>query len=399
MKPKVIILGGNYASLLGMIRATGIIGCDITVIKTFIKKKKKGIEYCSKYVNRYFFVKDADRAGLVDLLLTKCVDYNQKVILIPTNDDTTMTIDLHQDILKKHFICPTINNIPGAITQLMNKSKQKEIANKVGLNTPKGTLVTLKDGKYKIEDEIIYPCFTKAEVSVYGGKTFMKKCNNESELIKTLDIASKRWDCNVLIEEYINIEKEFAVVGCSFGNIVYIPGVIYLELQGDGDHKGVAMTGKIEPIEKHIDIINLITEFIKEIKYEGLFDVDFYFSKGKYYFNELNLRCGASCFAFTYKGINIPEKIINYYTSKANNYPTVDYEFAFVNEKVCLESYTSNYISWNKYKEIIKSKGVHSIENSNDINPGITFNRLLIKHRVKKFAKHVLNVFGMYTFK
>ena len=396
MKQSVVILGGNYASLLGMIRAAGLANCNITLIKTYIGKKPKTIELNSKYIKKIYFIKDADREGLIHLLLNNCLIPNEKVILLPINDDTTMTIDLYQKQLKDYFYFPTINNESGAITRFMNKSIQKQVAIQVGLNVPNGWSISVNNGQHCIPDNINYPCFTKAETSVYGGKTFLNKCNTGEELKEILNKVSQKWNCNVLVEEYIDIEKEYAVVGCSINKKVYIPGVIYLKEQGKGGHKGVAMLGEILPNKHFHDILKLLTDYIKQINYTGLFDIDFYYSNGKYYFNELNLRCGASCFAFTYKGINIPKFLIDQYNIN-NNIPEiyVDQPYSFFNEKVGLEAYISDFISWSEYQDYSNKGNIHSIKYKSDSKPWLAFQQIVLKSRIKKTIIFILNSLGI----
>ena len=55
--------------------------------------------------------------------------------------------------------------------------------------------------------------------------------------------------------------------------------------------------------------------FVKSLHFCGLFDIDFYERDGVFYFNELNLRFGASGYAVTHSGINLPDAFMKVLTS------------------------------------------------------------------------------------
>ena len=92
---RVIVMGRNYTSLLGMIRAAGMAGCEGTVIRTVKgwnkatdKKKLVGgepIEAASKYVKQHYFVEQG-RDELIQFLLDNCIVEGEKVVLLPVDD-------------------------------------------------------------------------------------------------------------------------------------------------------------------------------------------------------------------------------------------------------------------------------------------------------------------------
>lgn len=394
MRQKVIVLGSNYSSLLGMIRCVGLAGHEVIVVKSYMneKIKKREIESKSKYVSRYLFIKDADREGLTNLLINEFGDITPKPILIPIMDDMLMSIDLYYDKLKQHFHLPNINNKAGNIIQLMNKSFQKELAQKKGLKIAKEWIIQIDNKNYSIPKDIEYPCFPKAQTSVYGGKTFMKKIESQEDLQVLLNEISERWKfCTVLIEEFINIEKEYATVGLCINDKVYLPEVIELKEQGSGVHKGVCMQGNVYPFSKFHDLEVLFVNFMKGLNFIGLFDIDFYYANGQYYFNELNLRSGASGYSLIHYNINLPQILINYYqTGDLPPSPSFNSQYSFFSEKVAFEAYLSGYINWQKYKDLKNKSDFYLIQSKDDIVPYISFKQKIFISLIKRCMKFIL---------
>ena len=54
MAERVVVIGRNYTSRLGMIRAAGMAGYDVTVIRTVNAANREAFDEKSKYVKAYF---------------------------------------------------------------------------------------------------------------------------------------------------------------------------------------------------------------------------------------------------------------------------------------------------------------------------------------------------------
>ena len=67
LKHIAIVMGRNYASRLGMIRAAAESGCDVIVIQTG-RNTKCRIDASSKYVLKTFIAKEPDHAKLVNII-------------------------------------------------------------------------------------------------------------------------------------------------------------------------------------------------------------------------------------------------------------------------------------------------------------------------------------------
>ena len=160
MSQNIIILSSNPATRLSLIRAVAEMGCEVLVIvMTTDKEQEKPIDCYSKYVSQYYFCLRIDKDALVSLLLDKCADPHQKVILIPDGDDVVAAIDNNKDRLKEHFLFPHIAKEPSSMEYWMEKTHQKQLAKEIGLNVTNATIVEIKDGQYTIPSDLQYPVF------------------------------------------------------------------------------------------------------------------------------------------------------------------------------------------------------------------------------------------------
>lgn len=395
MTERVVVIGRNYTSRLGMIRAVGMAGYGVTVIKTNGMPGSKDIDAYSKYVNEYLYAKEPNREELISVILSLRSDQG-KTIIIPVDDYAASVIDDNINILKEDFLFPNVQMQQGEVVRLMDKHIQKELAEKVGLRIAKGWVVNISNHRYSLPTDIQYPVFPKPQISFKGNKRCMRKCDNEHELKVALDEVASQRDCPILLEQYCEIAKEYALLGFSDGENVYIPAIIQMLLSGSGPHRGVTLQGELSSTSNYTDFVNQLMLFVRSLHFCGLFDVDVYESNGHLYFNELNLRFGASGYAVTHSVINLPlllircllgEKIeLNYCKDVANS--------IFVNEKVAFEDYNNGYISWSDYTKYINNSDVKFIKSEIDSLPYEKFlaQNFSIKRRLKRLIKQLLKL-------
>ena len=268
MKYRVVIIGHGYTSRLSIIRSVAKIGCDVTVVVMTISDKwNKPIDCYSKYVSRFYFCGRSNGEELIQLLLEKCTEPEQKVVLIPDGDDVVAAIDTHQVQLQEHFLFPHINHEEGAIIEWMDKEKQKSLAREVGLNVANACVIEIVEGKYSIPDTIQYPCFPKPLATMKGGKGGMRRCNNVGDLKAALNyiVKTRNKSLKVLIEDYKEIETEYALLGFSDGKEVMIPGVLEF-LTVSKRHIGIALQGRIMPADGFEDIIKRFKKLVRIFK-------------------------------------------------------------------------------------------------------------------------------------
>lgn len=396
-RQKVVIIGHGYTSRLAVIRSVAQIGCEITVIVITGYKRdgktlntKKPIDCYSKYVSQVFYSARQDEMGLIQLLLDKCTDPQQKVIIIPDSDFSAAVIDKNQEILKEYFLFPHIHHTPCAVVEWMDKMKQKNLAIEVGLNVASSSVISIKDKHFDIPNNINYPCFTKPLATIVGGKQILKKCCDKNELREILDKAGSIADMQVLVEDFKSIEKEYAVLGFSDGHDAIIPGVIQV-LELAHRHFGVACQGKVMPVDGFEDLIAIFKQYILKIGFVGVFDIDFYQSDGNFYFGELNLRIGGSLYAFTKMGVNLPGMMVKCLSGE--NIGSMSKEIkesaVFVNERMCIDDWYFYYISTKEYYKMRESSNISFIQEKDDDGPYKAYKREFRKRQIKRVIKRL----------
>lgn len=394
----VAIIGRNYTSRLGMIRAVGKLGHHVIVIKTtrVLPQKYRGakdIDGYSRYVDNYLYALEPDRNNLLKVILSLKKITSEKVILIPVDDYAASTIDENIEILKESFLFPNIGMQQGAVNSLMDKGTQKRVAYASGLNVAGGWTIYIKDGKYSIPDDIRYPCFPKPQISFMGDKRCMRKCSNKEELKTVMDEVASQRDCPMLIEEFFDIDKEYATLGFSDGKTVVLPAMLRMLQDGRGPHKGVTLQGEVIPSCEFEEYFRQLRELILDTGFIGLFDVDSFESGGKLYFNELNLRFGASGYSITYMGVNLPHLLINHLLGLENDYSKcqIRQKAIFVNEKVVNDDYEEGYIDKRMFADYLNSTCFRFIQSESDPMPWQMFH---IQRRLRYFKDAIKRIIG-----
>ena len=399
MKQKVIIIGIGFASRLGLIRSVAQTGAEISVI-AIGHARKKPLDCYSKYVSHFYLCEGNDETQLLSIINRHCIDYHQKSILIPINDFAAMVLDKNLNSLKEHFLFQHIDNRQGAVTEWMNKEKQKEWASRCGLNVVKSKNINIKSHQYDgIPVGIRYPCFTKTREYTTGYKQTLHRCNNEKELKSVLDnLSARHQDITIMVEEYKEIQTEYALVGVTDGNNVIIPGIIEILLMSEGSVKGVACQGKIMPISGFEDTVRKFKEFVLGTHFIGLFDIDFFLADDILYFDELNLRIGGSGYAVSKMGVNLPAMLVRFFSGEPFDDLTKEISTAvtFANEKMCLDNWTEGYISFKKFRQILHSSYINFLDDKNDPAPKELFEKRIRSLRWKVAMKKYPRIIKRY---
>ena len=405
---RVIVIGNSYSTRLGVIRAVAPLGCEVTIIHIgFFGNDcpSKPLDGYSKYVNEVlYFNRQEGEKGLVKLLLEKCAVEGQKPIIIPTSDFSALAID--DEEIKKHFAIPHIINQNSqfpilnsqfSIGYWMDKSHQKALALSVGLNTAGSVVLERGENGFQIPERIKYPCFTKPVSSIGAGKKCQRRCNNFKELKAVLAIAGKNDITKVLVEDFIDISREYAVLGYSDGKEVIIPGIIKF-LKESKTHKGIALAGIVLPVDGFENLTSKFADFIRQMGFVGIFDIDVLESNGVFYFDEMNLRIGGSGTAILNVGVNLPAMFVKAMCGECTgNMPQAVIQSAtFVNENMALGDFSEGKMSFHEYRKLLNTVDILFIKDATDIAPYNEFEKQVKTQLLnyKRIAKRVLHVFG-----
>ena len=387
----VIIMGKNYCTSLGVIRALGRAGYKSIVIKVSRKKPRlKTPELFSKYVVRYEQVYGDREKGVLRILEELAED--EKKLIIPTDDDCAYILDRNYGRLSDHYDLPTAGKKGGRLAELMDKSVQKQIARENGIRCAESaTLRRDERNQYTIPQGIPFPCFVKPSLSAVSNKNGIRKCGNREELQSFLDAIASQVH-SVIVEEYIDAENEYVLPGLSLdGDRVIIPGVIKKTKVGEGSLKGITAKGIPVHGEKFEELLRQMKELMKSIHLTGLFDIEVLEFKGMFYFNELNLRNGAAGYGITGNGVNLPAVYADCVIKgmKPEGAYSLSSEKGFVSEKVELDSFVRGDITFGEMMEDIRSSCIRFIRDPDDRIPYLHFIRfsickILMEYRRKK---------------
>lgn len=288
---EVIIIGGNHHNALGVIRALGEVGFSPILILT-TKEKKPFVSY-SKYLKRVIVLESDEK--IIETLLSKCKSKESKSVVICCSDSSSSIIDLNRDKLLPFFCLPGAKE-QGRITYLMNKQVMSDLATSVGLQVP----ITLL-GKEIDNNNLPLPCIIKPIISKDGTKQEIHICYSKEEVNKYVNEIGQE---KVQVQEFIDKEFEYQLIGCSTSKEVIIPGISKIIRPCKGSNTSFL---HYEPVDNGLYNINKCKEFVERTGYKGLFSVEFLRDKkGVDFFMEINFRNDGNAICVTEAGVNLP---------------------------------------------------------------------------------------------
>jgi acetyl-CoA carboxylase biotin carboxylase subunit len=190
------------------------------------------------------------------------------------------------------FIGPNTSHIEN----MANKINAKFLAKSVGLPVIPGSeknIETLHEAK-SIAEEIGYPIMIKSTNG--GGGRGIKIVKNQNELKKNLKLAKTEAEQSfgngdVYIEKYIDNPRhiEIQIIGDRFGNVVHL-GERECSIQRRNQKIIEECPSPAISDNERQNICKLTLNAMKKIKYFNLGTVEYLYSKGKFYFIEMNTR-------------------------------------------------------------------------------------------------------------
>lgn len=394
MTQSIIILGSNPATRLSLIGCVGAVeGCRVTIVNMVSQlpeKPYRTIDSCSKYVDGVLFARKYDADGLANLLLNQYQDEGTKPIIMSIDDDSACLVDNIQDRLRDKFCFSHIQHQTGAIARLMDKQVQKELAKQFGFKVVNSWPVDIEDGKYEVPETVTFPCYVKGRLSYHSAKQYQKRCDSRQELEKWLVVVANNNPSPLLIEEFIEIEKEYGIIGYCDANKVILPGIVELLDGGHGGHTGVSAFGRVNDFSLNESLKPRIEQMMKHIQLTGMFNIDFVESKGQWYFVEVNIRYAAYGYAVCKAGVNLPAFQIYGCLSQDDGMLSTQVKngFCYVNEKVAFDDVVGGYRTWKNYKQLIKKADCRLIYQEDDLQPYRCFRSTMmltfLKQRLKK---------------
>ena len=300
MEPhKIILIGGDHYNGLSLVRLFGKKGLHpygIIVGET----ASNGFLKESKYWEKVWTV--SDDSQIISILTENFGAESFKPVIIPWSDGAASTIDNNLNLLENSFILPSIGKKQSCLYDMMDKGRQVEFAHKCGLNIAESYEIDLEQ-PLSI-DNIIFPCIGKPIVSCEGDKKDIKKIDNAKELNSYLEGLKNKGYKRILLQEYVTIEKEYDVEGfINRDQSTYFVSEKVRTWPNIGGPTAYAFSVNNTSLNAEID---KIIDYLREIKYSGLFDIEIFKVGDRYLFNEMNWRNSAVCFAALYSGVEYP---------------------------------------------------------------------------------------------
>lgn len=293
MENRVIVIGGDHHNTLGVIRGLGERNVNSDLI--YVTASKHSFVNYSKYVRKSIRITEEEE--LVTILLSHFKDEKRRQVVICCSDKSSSVIDENRDKLSLYFILPGAVE-QGRITELMSKKKMAELALSVGFDIPHTTYVTCPETE---QSQIQLPCIIKPLESRKGSKSEIAICRTFEELAAYSKIHDIR---NDQIQDYIDKDFEYQLIGCSTNTEVIIPGVSKILRPCKGSNTSFL---HYTPLEENFCDIEKCKEFVRRTGYYGLFSLEFLRDKkGNDYFMEINFRNDGNAICVTAGGMSLP---------------------------------------------------------------------------------------------
>ena len=390
----IIVLSGNYSTGLGLVRSLGAAGYTVDLISAVKRKGSSVIASSSKYVRRSQEVfltsdTDTDRREILSRVSAYRSEDKATKILVPADDRMSYLLDLYKDELSGDFIIAgRTDGGEESLGSLMDKAVQGRYAEAYGIRRPEEWVLDLAEDE--IPEDMIYPCFVKPLKSIEGDKTEMARAGSSEELRKILD-KLKREDSarSVLVQRFLDVDKEYDIGGICLDDKVFIPGVIE-KIRIARFERGVTMAGKMVSCDVLGEMLGKVMELMSGFHYTGLFDLELILSEGKLYLNEINFRAGGPNYAYTLNGVDLPALLIDGIINGITEFPAEDLITGrtFVYEKVAWEEYIQGFFSKKELNDTLNGADLKLLDNADDPEPGRIFGRRirlsLLKHRILK---------------
>lgn len=379
IKNTVIVIGGSHHNMLGIIRALGMKGCKIIAIIT--NDKPYSFVSKSRFIEKSFLI-NQDEEQALKLLDKLSQELSDKGIIIPTSDFAALLIDNNLDRLKPNYVVPSINCNQGEIAKYMDKYEQFLLSEKYGVRMAKCNIIDLDNyrdnGKFK-------KCIIKPLVSANGKKSDIAICDSKEVFSKTLRLLHDKGYEKVLVQDYIDFDRECGLIGCAKDGEVILPGIIkknriYPLKRGSNSYSDVEM------LDQSNGEIAKIINILKELKYDGLFDIEIFLKGDTVYLNEINFRNSGNTFAYCFDDVYIAYlwALMAFGKDISNNKKEITKNFSYIDEKLEMKQLFDKNITISDYFKTRRKAKARLLHFRKDIKPSVYKIIYAIRNRITR---------------
>ena len=205
----------------------------------------------------------------------KLIKECQKIIF----ENEWVKIETLKQLGSEKFFIPSLDSL----APLVDRISQKKLIDQLNLPTPKWiTVKECKKLKESFFEEWNFPLMAKAFKGGYDGKGNKKISNKEDFYSFMNQITTDEW----ILEEWIEYEKEFALVGSrdSKGKIRLFPIV---ETFQSNNVCHWALSPAKTNYEINLFALNVFSSIVNELDYVGVLGIEFFFGKSGLLINEI----------------------------------------------------------------------------------------------------------------
>lgn len=290
----VCVIGGNHHNMLGIIRMMGENNIKVNAI--IINGDKNSFCIKSKYLSSYSLVAYDEKK-----IINEINKLPKDTIIIPTGDDAAFIIDKNYKKLKSKYILPSINDEENQMEKYMNKYFQNQLLKKYNLKTAESFIYEFNKN---LPENLEFPVIVKPLLSIDGKKSDIQIASNINDLLVKLKEFEKKKYKRVIIQKYIYMDYECGLNGCICNDSVVIPAILK-KIRRFPLKKGNVSYGKIiKKNEMKVDLSPII-HMLKEIRYNGMFDIEIFICGEDYYINEINFRNSGNSYAYMKGNVNL----------------------------------------------------------------------------------------------
>jgi carbamoyl-phosphate synthase large subunit len=254
--------------------------------------------------DKHFIVPRIDEDGYLNVILEICKENNIKAVLSLIDPELNLLAKEKQAFLDIGTM-PIVSGID-VVDLCFDKYKMSQFLDRNGYHAIK-SYVDKEKFYNDVESGVVqYPVFVKP---VKGSASMnINKVTSKDEV----DLLFGRYD-NLMIQEYMD--------GTEYGVDVYIdmissePVAIFIKekikMRAGETDKSVSV--------KDEKLLKLIIDFVKQVQFKGIIDIDIFKVNNEYYISEVNPRFGGGYPHAHESGVNVPQMIINNIDGNTNN--------------------------------------------------------------------------------
>lgn len=380
---RVIVLGTNHYNTLGLIWSLGEAGHEVILLlydtkNIFVNK--------SKYITKTIIIREGD--NVVELIKHIASEMDEKPIVFVSNDADATLLNAHYKELSDY--CFFEGGRPdGSINQYRDKDTGENLAFKCGFTIPKTATINNPDEINSIS--LKYPIVVKANNSIHGGKSAMHKCANKQEAEQFLQGLPNDY-YPLQVQQFIEKEYEIMLLGSSlYGGKKLMCRVANKKIRHYPNPMGLGSYSESVDVKQYDDLQYLASKialYMREIEYTGNFSAEFLYSKGEYYFLEINLRNDGTSWLSTCSGFNLPDMVCHSFvddnvTDEGCNFR----KMFFMNIMADFNYVKQREISFWKWLKQFNNDTCYSHYNKNDKRPFFAYAGAYLFSPIKRLFK------------